>query len=107
MANPFLPAWFQVPGEDPARHQPRPVVAEPADDSKLTIRLAPTETPARRIPIRFWPNPHTVILGHLTIGEPTTEGDLVRYDTTFTPGPLHGEKPVYDMRVTRKEGGRG
>ncbi|MEV4155436.1 hypothetical protein AB0J48_20640 [Nocardia salmonicida] len=68
---------------------------------RLTLRFDPRETPVqRRIPVRYRPNPNTVILGHLTIGEPTVEGDLVRYDATFTMGPLHGEQPVYDLRIT-------
>ncbi|MGW6121476.1 hypothetical protein ACWFRF_20710 [Nocardia sp. NPDC055165] len=74
-----------------------------ADDSGLTIRLDPTETPARRIPVRFWPSQGAVIFGHLTLGEPISEGDVVRYDATFTAGPLDGEQPVYDLRVNQKE----
>ncbi|NEW49365.1 hypothetical protein GV792_04815 [Nocardia cyriacigeorgica] len=69
---------------------------------RLTLHL-PTEQPGRRIPVRYWPNPHTVILGHLTLGEPTTDGDLVSYDATFTAGPLHGEQPVYDLRIDPEE----
>lgn len=72
----------------------------------LTIRLDPAEAPARRLPARFWPDPHTVVYGHLTLGEPTDEGAVVRYAATFTPGPLNGEQPVYDLRVTPKEADR-
>ena len=73
---------------------------------RLTVRLSATEAPARRIPVRFRPNPHTVILGHLTLGGPIHEGDVVRYDATFTAGPLHGERPLYDLRVEPKGAGR-
>lgn len=73
---------------------------------RLTIRLNAAEAPARRIPVRFRPNPHTVVLGHLALGEPVTEGAVVRYDATFTPGPLHGEQPLYDLRVEPKGAGR-
>lgn len=67
---------------------------------RLTLHLDATEKPERRIPVRYWPNPNTVLLGHITIGEPTADGDLVSYDATFTAGPLHGEQPVYDLRIT-------
>lgn len=70
----------------------------------LTVRLDPAEAPASRVPARFWPDPHTVIFGHLVIGEPVVDGDLVRYSATFAAGPLNdGEQPVYDLRVTPKE----
>lgn len=78
---------------------------------RLTLHLDAAEPPARRIPVRYWPNPSTSILGHLTMGEPTHDGELVRYEATFTAGPLHGEAPVYDLRTTvaedEKEIGRG
>ncbi|MFD3748360.1 hypothetical protein [Nocardia sp. NPDC058633] len=78
-------------------------MAESADDSGFTIRLDPTEAPARRIPVRYWPSPNAVIFGHLTLGESTAEGDVTRYAATFTAGPLHGEQPVYDLHITPKE----
>lgn len=73
-------------------------------NERLTLHLDPAEKPARRIPARFWPDPHTFILGHLAVSEPTIDGDLARYSATFTPGPLYGEQPRYDLRVTPAEG---
>lgn len=59
------------------------------------------EPPAGRIPVRYWPNPHGYVLGHLTLdGEPIEDGELVHYRFTFQPGPLRElEKPAYDLRI--------
>lgn len=52
------------------------------------------------IPVRYWPDPHTMLLGYLDVGEAQAAGDTVSYSMTFRAAPLFGDKPRYDVRIT-------
>ncbi|AHH16567.1 hypothetical protein NONO_c17670 [Nocardia nova SH22a] len=56
--------------------------------------------PTRSVPVRYWPNPDMAVTGYLDIYTGDTN------DLTFRAAPLHGQKPVYDLRVKAQEAGR-
>lgn len=54
--------------------------------------------PDRTIPVRYWPNENTMVLGYLDMYEKPTDDGTLKYDMTFRASPLHGEPPKYDLR---------
>ena len=54
-------------------------------------------TRPQAVPVRYWPNPNTMLLGYMEIGAAETDGDTVRYTLTFRMSPLT-EPPRYDIR---------
>ncbi|MGW5377461.1 hypothetical protein ACWESM_18645 [Nocardia sp. NPDC003999] len=59
-----------------------------------------------RIPVRFWPNPSTMYLGHMTVTPHRVDENTVAYDLAFVAGPLHGEPPRFDIRFDADGGVR-
>ena len=54
--------------------------------------------PDRAIPVRYWPDENTIILGYLDMYEKQADDGTLKYDMTFRASPLHGEPPKYDLR---------
>jgi len=55
------------------------------------------------IPVRYWPDENTCVLGYLDITNTAPEGAAPLYDIQFRAAPLHGEQPRYDLKFQPKE----
>lgn len=71
------------------------IIAEFGED--WTVDPKPGE-----IPVRFWTAPNTCVLGYMSVGEPTTEGDTESFQVAFRGAPLT-EPPRYDIRIYPEE----